>query len=161
MKKLILFAVVLAFTGCKPERKGTLGPDSDLSKGLIGTWEVSGLSLYDYKWPLGDEMDITDEMASFGNGENLIIRFNEDRSYDVLNAWEVSPLDFGSKGSWMFIGNQEFPNKMQLTSQEGKIYEILPKSMVRDYDPTWSIEIQNTRCGGDLHMGYIMNLTRK
>ena len=161
MKKIAFILALVAIVSCRPERRGELGPNPDLSTGHLGTWEVTGLSIFDYKWPLGDEMDVTDELPFFGNGENFVIKFNEDRSYEILNAWDITPLDFGTGGAWMYVGNQEFPSKMKITTNTGKTIDIKLRSMVRDYDPTWSLEIESARCGGDLTMGYILKLTRK
>ncbi|MFN3951485.1 MAG: DUF5004 domain-containing protein [Thermaurantimonas sp.] len=158
MKKIILYMVaVAAIAGCRPERRGELGPDPDLAFGIAGRWRAAELSIVDFKSPLGDELSVSDDLFSLG--APLEITFNRDNTYQVTTAGKI-PHTFGTSGTWAF-DNPEFPTKMGIVNNNGESDTIFLRSMARDYDPIWKIQIQRMDCNEELYVGYNVTLIRQ
>lgn len=158
MRKIILYTLALAgIVACRPERRGELGPDPDLAFGIAGRWRAAELSIVDFKSPLGDELSVSEDLPSLG--APLEITFNRDNTYQVINAGKI-PHKFGASGTWAF-DNPEFPKKMTIVNNDSETDTIFLRSMARDYDPVWKIQIQRIDCNEDLYVGYNVTLIRQ
>lgn len=158
MKKLLLInALAIALLGCRPERRGELGPDPDLAYGIVGRWRAAELSITDFKSPLGDELNVSEDFATLG--DPLEITFNRDNTYEVNNPGKV-PTKFGTSGTWAF-DNPEFPSKMGILNNNGETDTVYLRSMARDYDPVWKIQIRRVNCEDELYVGYNLTLIRQ
>lgn len=158
MKKIILITLAIAaISACRPERRGELGPDPDLSFGIVGRWRAAELSIVDFKSPLGDELSVSDDLATLGTPLEII--FNRDNSYQVVHPGKI-PHKFGTSGTWTF-DNPEFPTKMGIVNNDSESDTIFLRSMARDYDPVWKIQIQRIDCNEELYVGYNLTLIRQ
>lgn len=158
MKKILLISLaVAALASCRPERRGELGPDPDLAFGIVGRWKVAELSITDFKSPLGDELSVSEDLATLG--APLEITFNADNTYQVNNPGKI-PHKFGTSGTWGF-NNPEFPSRMGIINNNGETDTIHLRSMARDFDPVWRIQIQRVDCNDELYVGYNVTLIRQ
>ncbi|GCD76694.1 hypothetical protein JCM31826_01760 [Thermaurantimonas aggregans] len=158
MKKILISLTILgAAIACRPERKGELGPDPNLAYGIVGRWRAAELSITDFKSPLGDELNVSEDFATLG--DPLEITFNPDNTYQVNNPGNI-PTKFGTSGTWAF-NNPEFPSTMGILNNNGETDTIHLRSMARDYDPVWKIQIRRENCENDLYVGYNLTLIRQ
>lgn len=156
-KSLLTICTIYLAIACRPERKGELGPDPDLAFGIVGRWQAAELIIEDFKSPLGDQLNVSEDFPTIG--QPLEIVFNDDNTYEVIAPGKV-PHKFSSSGTWGF-DNPEFPTKMGIFNNNGESDTIYLLSMARDYDPVWKIQIRRNDCNDELYVGYNLILIRK
>jgi len=161
MKTTLRFSIIIAFltvivTSCKKEIK-EIGPAFEAGGGIYGTWEISDFDQSDLSLPVPEKRSLNKLIEQ--NDQKLILRFNTNMTYDVLQTGEFIPGIFGNSGSWEFVSTP-FPSAIRITTSENEITTIKLKNMVREYDPHLGLNITRTNSCDKEYVSYDMNFKR-
>ena len=132
--------LLLVAAACRPEIKGELGPQYDLSKGLQGTWSLNAVEVEDRSFPTFTTQSFTDYFQQ--NAVSISFQ-TESQTYTVTGPEKGHP--FGKGGDFAF-DDPQYPSQIILY-QDKDTATLQLGNMVREIDPAMTLRDMKSACG--------------
>jgi len=153
---LIIAALSFFIASCKKEIK-EIGPAFEAGAGIYGSWEINDYTQTDLSLPVPETRSLKGLIEQ--PTQKLVIRFNTNKTYDIIQAGEFIPGIFGTNGSWDFVSSP-FPAAITITSSDNITTILNLKNMVREYDPSLGLSLTRKNSCDKEYVGYDMIFNR-